>query len=141
MKKIMQRRWLLTLVLLFSLSIINTYAQRRGRNNSRRTVYYVVCASFSSLSEAKKASDHGSQFDFNLHVGPIYQATANGKTVYRMCEGCYYSRQAAQNFVDMYGGWIWATNGLAKCVYLGRYDNYDDTSSALYVRMKPLTPR
>jgi len=142
MERQIQIRFFLTLSLLFTLTIFNTEAQHRrnGRSVGNRTVYYVVCASFSSLAEAKKACDKGSQFDFNLHVGPIYQAKANGKTVYRMCEDCYYKKEDAQKFVNQWGGWIWPSRGLAKCVYLGRYENYEDTGGD-YIKMTPLKPR
>ena len=85
-----------------------------------RTVYYVVCGSYSSL---KKAIEHSEQMSEVLFY-PVYKATANGKTVYRVCCQCYYNKADAEKDLEgLLSGfkgddwWIWPSKGLAKCVY------------------------
>jgi hypothetical protein len=85
-----------------------------------RTVYYVVCGSYSSL---KKAIEHSEQMS-EVMFYPVYKATANGKTVYRVCCQCYYNKADAEKDLEgLLSGfkgddwWIWPSKGLAKCVY------------------------
>lgn len=91
---------------------------RKAQKNSK-TVYYVVMGSYSSLEGAKEAT-------FNAPDGlesPVYEAKVNGKTYYRICVSCYYSKAKAEaevKFLKEYYGdgfWIWPSKGLAKCVY------------------------
>ena len=95
-------------------------AQAKAPKKKARTVYYIVCASYSSLDKAIKHSEQMSEVLFY----PVYQATVNGKTVYRLCCECYYNQADAQK--DLNGilsgfkgedWWIWPSKGLAKCVY------------------------
>ncbi len=124
----------LLLLFLIVMATMSANAQR-----GRRTVYYLVNGSYSTLAEAKKACNDNSQCEVVfLRRGPIYQARANGKTVYRMCSACFYSKQKAQELANLQGGWIWPSNGLAKCVYLGYYE---DENERLTIKMKPLTPK
>lgn len=85
-----------------------------------KKVYYVVAASFSSFEEAKKTADNLSEVVFYC----VYKVNVKGKTTYRLCCDCAYSRAVAQDFIDKYGDmtfndklWIWASNGLGNCVY------------------------
>ncbi len=85
-----------------------------------RTVYYVVCGSYSSL---KKAIEHSEQMS-EVMFYPVYKTTANGKTVYRLCCQCYYNKADAEKDLEgLLSGfkgddwWIWPSKGLAKCVY------------------------
>lgn len=85
-----------------------------------KKVYYVVAASFSSFEEAKKTADNLSEVVFYC----VYKVNVKGKTTYRLCCDCAYSRAVAQDFIDKYGNltfndklWIWESNGLGNCVY------------------------
>lgn len=85
-----------------------------------RTVYYIVCGSYNTLDAAIKQSEQMSEVVFY----PVYKTKANGKTVYRLCCECYYSREDAQKDLDgILSGfrgddwWIWPSKGLATCVY------------------------
>ena len=108
-----------------------------------RTVYYVVCGSYSSL---KKAIEHSEQMSEVLFY-PVYKATANGKTVYRVCCQCYYNKADAEKDLEgLLSGfkgddwWIWPSKGLAKCVYrpLSPKDG-EERIPALKPLSKPLT--
>lgn len=116
---------------------INADAQR-----GRRTFYYVVNGSYSSLAEAREYNRNCPDFQECW----IYKARANGKTVYRMCEACFTSRSKAQAYIrelqsnSVYGAryanaWIWPSNGLAQCVE-GPPDYSGERSS-----LPPLKPR
>lgn len=85
-----------------------------------RNVYYIVCGSYNTLDAAIKQSEQMSEVLFY----PVYKAKVNGKTVYRLCCECYYSREDAQKDLDgILSGfrgddwWIWQSKGLATCVY------------------------
>ena len=85
-------------------------------------VYYVVIGSYESIDEAKKSTE---VLPDALDGSNIYRTTAKGKTVYRLCAGCYYKRKDAQSQVDginEYLGreaWVWESDGVAPCVYQG----------------------
>ena len=105
---------LLALVLSFTFN-----AQARSKKQAR-TVYYIVCGSYSSLDKAIKQSEMMSEVVF-YHV---YKATVNGKAVYRLCCQCYYNESDAKKDLNgIFAGfkgddwWIWPSKGLAKCVY------------------------
>ena len=82
-------------------------------------VYYVVLGSFSSLKEAKR---------FNYYAPDglecnIYSARVKGKVVYRCSCNVFKSattaHECAREIQKCYGinAWVWASNGLAKCVH------------------------
>lgn len=119
-----------------ALGIQLSYAKPpRGPQGGGRTVYYVVMGSYNTL-EAAKASLRDVPDGFET---PIYEAKANGRTVYRHCISCSYSKGKAQadaRFVkDHYlrDAWVWPSRGLAKCVYCPIGLSGD--------RVKPLRPR
>ena len=83
----------------------------------------MVVGTYQSLDEAKKAMIV--QPDA-LDGSNVYRGKdKNGRTVFRMCPGCYYSRADAQEQVkalNEYLGinsWIWESDGVAPCVYQG----------------------
>ena len=95
-------------------------AKAKAPKKKTRTVYYIVCGSYSSLDKAIKMSEQMSEVVFY----PVYETTVKGKTVYRLCCECYYNQADAQK--DLNGilsgfkgndWWIWPSKGLAKCVY------------------------
>ena len=96
--------------------------RRTGISGDRnRMVYMVVMGSYEHLDEAKKAAEAVMQ-DWLPHV--VYKGTSNGKTVYRMCVSCYYSRQRAEGHIKelkpMIPGmdfWVWESKGMPECVY------------------------
>lgn len=85
-------------------------------------VYYVVLKSLSTLDSAQI-------YNYNLPDGMegwIYKCTSNGKTVYRVCDGCFSTLQKAQAAInerrslDMWwsaDAWIWKNEGLGDCVF------------------------
>lgn len=88
-----------------------------------KKVFYVVVGTYESLDEAKKAMIV--QPDA-LDGSNVYRAKdKNGRTVFRMCPGCYYSRAEAQEQVQALNeylgikSWIWESDGVAPCVYQG----------------------
>lgn len=92
----------------------------RGSHGGGRTVYYVVWGSFSTLEAAKESM---AMVPDGMEA-PIYEGRANGRTVYRHCVGCYYSKRKAQEAINVFNStyghrdiWIWPSKGLAKCVY------------------------
>lgn len=110
------------LMLLLAVVAMGTSSvQAKTKNKSKtRTVYYIVCGSYSSLDQAKKQSEQISEVLFY----PVYKTTVNGKTVYRLCCQCYYNLSDAQKDLDGFlsgfkgdDWWIWPSKGLAKCVY------------------------
>lgn len=118
MKKILKHT--LPLLLLALILGMGTETAQAKTAKKTRTVYYIVCGSYSSLDKAIKQSEMMSEVVFY----PVYKTTANGKTVYRLCCECYYSREDAQKDLDgIFSGfkgddwWIWPSKGLAKCVY------------------------
>lgn len=87
-----------------------------------RKVYYVVLGSYTDLAKAKKSTE---VLPDALDGSCIYRATDKGKTVYRLCLDCFYSREEAQKLTkstnDFFGRgcWVWESQGLAPCVYQG----------------------
>lgn len=88
-------------------------------NKKTKTLYYVVVASRESLREAAIVSQ-------NMPDGlesPVYKAFSKGKTVYRVCSGCYTNKKDAKELVtllkDYYymKAWIWTDETNAECVY------------------------
>ncbi len=83
-------------------------------SNAANKVYYVVQGSYSSLEKAT---------DANELEAPIYEVTTNGKTVYRLCPACFYSKEDAQEYARAVkqalgkDAWVSTCNGLEKCVY------------------------
>ena len=107
-------------LLLIALMAFCAFDAQAKTKKQPRTVYYIVCGSYSSL---KKAIEHSEQMSEVLFY-PVYKATANGKTVYRVCCQCYYNKADAEKDLEgLLSGfkgddwWIWPSKGLAKCVY------------------------
>jgi predicted DNA-binding WGR domain protein len=86
-------------------------------------VYYVVLGSYGSLDSALT-------YNYQRPDGMecwIYKCTANGKAVYRLCDGCFSTLQKAQSAINdwssgLYGhlfadAWIWKNDGLGNCVF------------------------
>ena len=110
-------------LLLAALCMCSTFhAAAAGKKASKKqAVYYLVCASFNTLEEAVKASENMSEVLFY----PVYKATVKGRTVYRLCCECYYSKEKAQKRCSELGPmtfsndiWVWKSNGTAQCVYV-----------------------
>ena len=132
----------LPIILLAILMSISFDAQAKKKKQTR-TVYYIVCGSHSTLNEAIKHSEQISEVMFY----PVYKATANGKTVYRLCCQCYYSKADAEKdlegFLSSFKGddwWIWSSKGLAKCEYRPLSPKGDgERIPALQPLSKPIT--
>ena len=129
----------LPLLLLALIMGIGTETAQAKTAKKARTVYYIVCGSYSSLDKAIKQSEQISEVVFY----PVYKATANGKTVYRLCCQCYYSEADAkkdlEGILSGFKGddwWIWPSKGLAKCVY--RPQSPEDVNKRIPA-LKPLT--
>ncbi|MBQ2554501.1 MAG: SPOR domain-containing protein, partial [Prevotella sp.] len=85
---------------------------------SARKVYYVVIESYNDLRSAEDAT----------RVMPdalspcIFKANEGGRTLYRLCDGCYYSRKDALEHASLIrqylerDAWVWESNGTAVCV-------------------------
>ena len=91
------------------------------------TVYYVVMRSYDTMEDAqmfnRMCADGAERW--------IYKCTSNGKTAYRLCDGCFSTRSDAQdrinecrslydgnnNWDDYTNAWIWESEGLGNCVY------------------------
>lgn len=107
-------------LLLIALMAFCAFDAQAKTKKQPRTVYYIVCGSYSSL---KKAIEHSEQMS-EVMFYPVYKAIANGKTVYRLCCQCYYNKADAEKDLEgLLSGfksddwWIWPSKGLAKCVY------------------------
>ena len=93
--------------------------ERVPNANASRTVYYVVIGSYSTLEAVTKARY---SMPDAIDCSPIFLGKKNGKNVYRMCTGVYYTREGAQREVDLlkstfgFTPWIWKSNGQAQCV-------------------------
>lgn len=93
--------------------------ERVPNANMSRTVYYVVIGSYSSLDAVTKARYN---MPDAIDCSPIFLGKKNGKNVYRMCTGMYYTPEQAQREVDLlkstfgFTPWIWKSNGQAQCV-------------------------
>ena len=118
MKRILKNTLPLMLLVLL-MGMTTTVAQSKTMKKARN-VYYIVRGSYTSLNAAIKQSEQMSEVVFY----PVYKTKANGKTVYRLCCACYYSREDAQKDLDgIFSGfkgddwWIWQSKGLATCVY------------------------
>lgn len=103
----------------------------------QRALYYVVISSYDSLDNAKAAAENLP----DALLSPVYQATENGTTHYRICTGCFYTREKAiehqQQIKDYFSfdSWVWVTKGFAECAY---------RPGSLYdgaISISPLTPR
>ncbi len=90
-------------------------------SNTSSTVYYVIAASYSTLSEAK---------EYNISCpdgleGSVIEGTSHGKKVYRVAVSCYRSKSRAQHDArqtnDFYGRdfWVLPSKGKARIVYYG----------------------
>ena len=64
-------------LLLIALMAFCAFDAQAKTKKQPRTVYYVVCGSYSSL---KKAIEHSEQMS-EVMFYPVYKTTANGKTV------------------------------------------------------------
>lgn len=78
------------MLLVLLMGMTTTVAQAKTMKKARN-VYYIVCGSYTSLNAAIKQSEQMSEVVFY----PVYKTKANGKTVYRLCCACYYSREDA----------------------------------------------
>ena len=95
-----------------------TGLEQSTKNISARKVYYVVIESYNDLRSAEDAT----------RVMPdalspcIFKANEGGRTLYRLCDGCYYSRKDAQEHASLIrqylerDAWVWESNGTAVCV-------------------------
>ncbi|MBR4389148.1 MAG: SPOR domain-containing protein [Prevotella sp.] len=101
------------------------YARLEGLEKPQqagRKVYYVVIGSYNDLNEAKNATR---TLPDALDGSCIFRFTQDGKTVYRLCEGSYYSRATAQGQADGINQylerdvWVFENDGVAPCVYQG----------------------
>ena len=94
-------------------------AERVPNANERRTTYYVVIGSYSSLDAIAKARYN---MPDAIDSSPVFLGEKNGTKVYRMCSGFHYDRKAALREVELlkstfgFTPWIWKSNGHAKCV-------------------------
>ena len=107
-------------VVLLAIVLSMSISTQAKTKKSQRTIYYIVCGSYSSLDKAIKQSEMMSEVVF-YHV---YKATVNGKAVYRLCCQCYYNESDAKKDLNgIFEGfkgdawWIWPSKGIAKCVY------------------------
>ena len=72
-------------LLLLCVAMGTTVAQGKTKAKSKsRTIYYIVCGSYSSLQEASNFAEQMSEVVFY----EVFEAKANGKTVYRVCCDC-----------------------------------------------------
>ncbi len=113
------------LVLIMSMAMVPAFnAQGKGSNagataTASQTYYYVVVGSFSNLNEA---ISYNSMAPGDLWWQGVYVATSNGRTVYRVCDGCYTNKSRAQSHANeirrSWGidAWVWASKGKARRV-------------------------
>ena len=103
----------------------SNYARLEGLEKPQqagRKVYYVVIGSFNDLNSAKEATR---TLPDALDGSCIFRFTQDGKTVYRLCEGSYYSRAQAQGQADGIREyleretWVLENDGVAPCFYQG----------------------
>jgi len=107
-------------LILMAMVLTTAFSTQAKTRKNQRTVYYIVCGSYQSLSEAIEHADEMSEVLFYN----VYKASVKGRTTYRVCCQCYYSKADAQKDLDgilsSFKGddwWIWPSKGLAKCVY------------------------
>jgi len=122
----MKKRIFISIAML--LAVVCVWAGNNQQRRSTQTIYYVVIGSFNSLQEAQ---DFNNNAPYDTVFGSIYTAKVNGRTVYRVCTDCFYSKQKAQTEVNNYKkwmneagrygaqAWIWSNRGLARCVERG----------------------
>ena len=108
--------------------------------NGLPTVYYVVLQSHSTLDSARI---HNGWLPDGMECW-IYKCTSNGKTVYRLCDGCFSTRSNAQAAINKWrsmeahwyaNAWIWESEGLGDCVECPPIYEGDDGGN-----FPPLTP-
>jgi len=119
---------LFTLIMLLLSTTLVAQNAKRNQSNGNQTIYYVVVGSFDSLQKAKDFNNNGPA---DTVFGNVYKCTANGKTVYRVCSGCFYNKAKAQKEArelhDIYkeigwdvNAWVYPNKGLAVCVDRGQ---------------------
>ncbi len=97
----------------------NRNDERVPNAKSKRTMYYVVIGSYSSLESIKKARYN---MPDGIDCSPVFKGVKNGKIVYRMCTGVHANLANARNEVKqlkdvfMFTPWIWTSKGQAECV-------------------------
>ncbi|MBR3101816.1 MAG: SPOR domain-containing protein [Muribaculaceae bacterium] len=120
MKRIINRVLPLLLLAVLGIAVAGNAQAAKKTGKKPQKVYYLVCGSYSTLEQAKQASENMSEVLFY----PVYKAQVKGKTVYRLCCECFYSKKKALSraeelksmfFSEM---WVWESNGLAECVYV-----------------------
>ncbi|MCQ2289586.1 MAG: hypothetical protein MJZ74_10890 [Muribaculaceae bacterium] len=117
----MKARLFTLLVLIMSMTMNPAFtAQSKGK--SSKTIYYVVVGSFTDYNKAVFFANNA---PCDVEHGNVYKTTVNGKTYYRVCDSCYYSKARAQKRAreikndtsfETIDAWVWANQGLAKCV-------------------------
>lgn len=101
-----------------------------------RKLYYVVNGSYDTFEAARQQVDNTPQDWLNPQV---FKGTKDGKTVYRVCTDCCYTRAKAQGIIKNYEGflmaegifWIWETDGPAECVYIPAGYSGEDTTPTI----------
>lgn len=122
-----------------SLKKVETERAEAAAEQARlRPVFYVVVASFENLQEAM---DYNANGPGDCDCGNVFEASANGNRVYRVCESCYYSKAKAQQRVNEcrefwqqmrdVTPWIWENAGEAR--YMGAGSSNED-GSPVYIR-------
>lgn len=111
--------------LLFALIMMLTAAfacKAAPQSSQGSTVYYIVMGSYSKLSSAQS-------YNYSCPdglEGSVVMANVNGKTMYRICTDCFYSKkraqEAARNIRNLYGrdAWVWPCNVRARIVSVGK---------------------
>ena len=121
----MKRRLFLAIAML--LAVVCVWSNNQKKSSSK-TIYYVVVGSFTSLEQAQQFNNNAPG---DIVYGNIYKVNIKGKTTYRVCTNCYYSKAKAKKetkeLYDYTGGvtnaWIWASKELALCVERGIGNN------------------
>lgn len=129
----MKARLFTLLVLIMSMTMNPAFtAQSKGK--SSQTIYYVVVGSFTDLNKAKRFN---ASAPYDTDWCGVYATTSNGRTLYRVCANCYYSKARAQNAAreikrtDKIDAWVWANKGTARCI-VGYYDDSIGKEIPLY---------
>ncbi|MCQ2289584.1 MAG: SPOR domain-containing protein [Muribaculaceae bacterium] len=122
----MKARLFTLLVLVMSMTMVPAFnAQGKGSNagataTASQTYYYVVVGSFSNLNEAKFYNDNAPG---DVEWRGVFVTTSKGRTLYRVCDGCYTSKSSAQSHANeirrLWGidAWVWASKGKARHIY------------------------
>ncbi len=124
----------LALAIAMLLAVVCVWGNSQKKSSST-TIYYVVVGSFTSLEQAQQFNNNAPG---DIVYGNIYKVKVKGKTTYRVCTNCYYSKAKAQKetkeLYDYTGGvtnaWIWPCKGLALCVERGIGNNGEPHSIA-----------